>query len=51
MLMFFHNYVIVRCQDFGQGQLSNCNSLLGLNLLTNQILNKNNNNLIYILIQ
>jgi hypothetical protein len=34
----------------GGGQLSDCNSLSGLNPSTNQILNKNNNNLIYILI-
>jgi hypothetical protein len=29
------------------GQLSDCNSLSGSNSLTNRILNKNNNNLIY----
>jgi hypothetical protein len=37
-------------QNFGRGQLSDCNSLSGSNSLTNLILNKNNNNLIYILI-
>jgi hypothetical protein len=31
------------------GQLSDCNSLSGSNPLTNRVLNKNNNNLIYIL--
>jgi hypothetical protein len=39
-----------RMQDFDQeGQLSDCNSLSGLNPLTNRVLNKNNN-LIYIFI-
>jgi hypothetical protein len=39
-----------RMQNFSQGgQISDCNSLSGLNPLTNRVLNKNNNNLIYIL--
>jgi hypothetical protein len=40
-----------RMQDFDQeGQLSNCNNLSGSNSLTNRVLNKKINNLIYILI-
>jgi hypothetical protein len=39
-----------RMQDFSRGgQISDCNSLSGLNPLTNRVLNKKNNNLIYIL--
>jgi hypothetical protein len=50
ILIFFseiHLHVQGQMQDFDQGgQLSNFNSLSGLNSLTNRVLNKNKNNLI-----
>jgi hypothetical protein len=37
------------CRILVRGQISDCNSLSGLNPLNNLVLNKKNNNLIYIL--